>query len=261
MRVSGVISRAAIAVVAVGVLLGALATWVAGSGAGRTVVAAVDLVLPGTPGPGSPASAVVWALVAAGMLTATAWVIWERVTAPPEPAPLEAGDVTRAYFRDMHARVLVDRRGFLFSRRVLFAGSGTGWRRLRRLPAQWQERFEVPVAVLSENGRTWWAAGNEFYAVRSDYREETVTAILESMRWRRRPRLEAQAAPPGERRDVLLGMLRPNIGKHHGLVCIRCRGRIDPRERRVAPLWTDAGLRLADARIHCARCGTGEQEA
>jgi hypothetical protein len=195
--------------------------------------------------------------VAAGA-TAAVVSVWRRAVRPRRrPRDLLAvADPERPYRRDVHAELVVDRRGYLFARRVMFTASGLPWRHLRSLPRDYGERFVRPVAVHTEAGRTWWIVGNEFYWVNSAYSPETVEAVVEALRWRRRPRL-AVDMPAGaeDRRETFLATCRPSLGRHNGLVCVRCRGTIDARDAPAARLWSEVGLRAADVQLVCGACG------
>lgn len=201
-----------------------------------------------------------WVGIVAVACAATAGllVLWRRI-ARPRRRPhdlLAVADAERPYRRDLHAELVVDRRGFLFVRRVLFTASGLPWRQLHHLPRDYAERFVRPVAVHTEGGRTWWIVGNEFYWVNSTYSLETVEAVVEALRWRRRPRLDVDVpSDEKERRETFLSTCRPSLGRHNGLVCVRCRETIDARDRAaVSRLWTEVGLRAADVQLLCGAC-------
>lgn len=200
-----------------------------------------------------------WAVIAtlAGAGAAALVAVWQRA-ARPRPRRqdlLTVVDSQRPYRRDLHAELVVDRRGYLFARRVLFTASGLPWRQLRGLPRDYGERFVRPVAVHTEAGRTWWIVGNEFYRVNAAYSLETVEAIVEALRWRRRPRLDV-GVPDGtpERVETFLSTCRPSLGRHNGLVCVRCRSTIDARDASAARLWTEVGLRTVDVQLLCGSC-------
>ena len=200
-----------------------------------------------------------WAVIAtlAGAGSALLVAVWHRAARPRPRARdlLTVVDGQRPYRRDLHAELVVDRRGYLFSRRVLFTASGLPWRQLRGLPRDYGERFVRPVAVHTEAGRTWWIVGNEFYRVNAAYSIETVDAIVEALRWRRRPRLDV-GVPDGtpERVETFLSTCRPSLGRHNGLVCVRCRVIIDARDASAARLWTEVGLRTVDVQLLCGSC-------
>lgn len=199
-----------------------------------------------------------WLVAVVG--TAGAFVLWHRLSRPRKPSALlhVVPEPARPYQRDLHARLSVDRRGYLFARRVMFTGAGRAWTSLRRVPADFDLRFVRPVAVHSSGGRTWWAVGNEYYWANASLRAETVEAVVDAMRWRRRARLDISyadlEATAAERRERVLAGLRPNLSKHNGLVCIRCRGVIDLREKPVEPVWTDGGVKAADLQLLCSSC-------
>lgn len=191
------------------------------------------------------------------LLAMAAWHRAARVRRRPRLHAVGQDADDRPFRRDLHAEIVVDRRGYLFAPRVLFTGTGLGWRSLRRLPRGYDSRFESPVPVFETRGTAWWIAGNEFYRVEPGYSVETVEAVVEALRWRRRSRLDAgqPEVAAGKRREELLeSLLRPRLGRHHGLVCVRCRGTIDARDTPVAPLWTEVGLRASDAQIMCTPC-------
>lgn len=191
--------------------------------------------------------------------TAVLFALWRRATWPKRAARLHSvAEPAQPYQRDILARVLIERRGFLFARRALFTGAGRPWTALRGVPQDYNLRFLRPIPVHTSRGRTWWAVGNEFYWADASYRADTVEAVVDAMRWRRRARLDASyvdlEVPTEERRERILAGLRPNLSKHNGLVCIRCRGVIDLREEPVAPVWTDGGVKLADLQLLCSNC-------
>ncbi|MGF1646517.1 MAG: hypothetical protein ACFCVF_06315 [Kineosporiaceae bacterium] len=208
------------------------------------------------------ASTVVGAcLVAVGPLVFAA--LWRCAVRPRRGAPRlhSVPDADRPYRRDPNARLVVDRRGWLFSRRVQFTGSGLPWRTLRSLPRDYGERFVRPVTVHTESRHTWWIVGHEFYRVSASYSRETAAAAIEATRRRRGPRWEGPAERPtgaavDERRRTFLATCRPSLGRHQGLVCVRCRTAVDPRDEAVARLWTEGGLRASDAEVWCATCGS-----
>ena len=227
---------------------------------GRLLVTHLGLLvllrlLPGTAPGGHWAAGLLLAAVGTGI----AYAVWRRATWPRRPPGMlhSVPDSAQPYQRDLHARLTLDRRGYLFSRRVMFSCAGR-WTSLRRVPADYDLRFIRPVAVHSTGGRTWWAVGNEYYWANDTLRAETVEAVVDSLRWRRRARLDVDHvdldSTAEDRRQRILDGLRPNFSKHNGLVCIRCRGVIDLREEPVAPVWTDGGVKVADLQLLCSRC-------
>jgi hypothetical protein len=185
------------------------------------------------------------------------WHRLARIPIGPQLTVVAEADARRPYVRDIHARLVVDRRGYLFGRRVLFLATGIGWRSLRDLPRDYDQRHLRPVAIHRAGGWTWWIAGNEFYRVTSSYHRDTVQAVVEALRWRRRPRLDVGLPVPAtedRREDILRTLVRPSLGRHNGLVCVRCRDVIDPRDAAAAPLWTEVGLRAVDVQLVCRPC-------
>jgi hypothetical protein len=206
----------------------------------------------------TPAGAALVATVAVGPFVLAG--LWRSAARPRRRAPRlhPVPDADRPYRRDLHARLVADRRGYLFARRVLFTASGLPWRTLRSLPRDYGERFVRPVAVHSEGGHTWWIVGHEFYRVSASYSRETVAAVVEATR-RRRGRRPAEPVAPAaadERRRTFLETCRPSLGRHQGLVCVRCRAAVDARDEAVAGLWTEAGLRASDASVRCGACAS-----
>ncbi len=211
----------------------------------------------------SPSAApLVLSWVAAVVVPLGLWALW-RGLARPRPSTTRLQSVphsTQPYQRDTSARLIVDRRGYLFARRVLFTGSRLPWTQLRSLPRDFDQRFIRPIALLTAGERTWWAVGNEFYWANASYGADTVGAVVDSLRWRRRARLDATqvdlVSATAERRARILADLRPNLSKHNGLVCIRCRQVIDLRAEATTPVWTDGGVRVADLQLLCSACQT-----
>jgi hypothetical protein len=210
------------------------------------------------PRPGAALTAAAAGLVGFGPLVLAG--LWKYAARPRRrpPGPHPVPDADRHCRRDLHARLSVDRRGYLFARRVLFTGSGLGWRSLRALPRDYGERFVRPVAIHSESRHTWWLVGHEFYRVSASYSRETVAAVVEATR-RRRGRRPAEPVAPAaadERRRTFLETCRPSLGRHQGLVCVRCRTAVHPLDQAVARLWTGTGLRVGDAEVMCGPCGS-----
>jgi hypothetical protein len=224
------------------------------------VLAAVLVQLP-LPRTGTAVTTAAAAVVAVGPLALAG--LWRAAARPRRRPPglHPVPDAERPCRRDVHARVIADRRGYLFSRRVLFTGSGLGWRTLRALPRDYGERFVRPVAIHSESGHTWWLVGHEFYRVSGSYSRETVAAVVEATRRRRGQRWLGPAEPVSgssadERRRAFLETCRPSLGRHQGLVCVRCRTAVHPRDQAVAALWTGSGLRAGDAEVLCGPCAS-----
>jgi hypothetical protein len=129
------------------------------------------------------AGALAAALVA--ILVAIAARLWEARTAPWAPAfslvgPPGDGGVDLQH--DPNAGFWRDKRGFLWSNRVWFAGTGCPPCRIRpdtylRLRA-WCEQGDLPVFVARAHRRQWWWWRNEFYWESGDLGAEEIGALL-----------------------------------------------------------------------------------
>jgi hypothetical protein len=111
--------------------------------------------------------------------------LWEARTGPPAPPFCQSPDAdpcSRELRADVSAGFWTDRRGFLWERRVWFAGTGCAphrlrqedYLRLRRTHAQ----GDVPVLVTRSQERQWWWWQSAFYCDAEDREAEEVHGIL-----------------------------------------------------------------------------------
>jgi HNH endonuclease len=111
--------------------------------------------------------------------------VWESRTAPPPPAfslsvQSSPGHVVVA--RDRNAGFWRDQRGFLWDRRVWFAGTGCPPSRLRpqtyrRLRA-WSEESDLPVFIVRRRDRQCWWWRGAFYWEAGDYERDELRSLL-----------------------------------------------------------------------------------
>jgi hypothetical protein len=119
------------------------------------------------------------------VLVALAARLWESRTAPHGAAFSRSGhsvDDGVEVQQDAHAGFWRDSRGFLWSRRIWFAGTGCPPRQLRadtylRLRA-WRDQGDLPVFVARSHQRQWWWWRNAFYWESGDCGPEDAAALL-----------------------------------------------------------------------------------
>jgi hypothetical protein len=143
---------------------------------------------------------ILWAAAAAPLLTAAlgaafltilvslAARLWESRTALAPPAFSQISgqiDGTIELQHDPNAGFWRDSRGFLWSTRVWFVGTGCPPFKLRpdtylRLRT-WCDDENLPVFVARTRQRQWWWWRNAFYWESGDYEPEEVGALLEML--------------------------------------------------------------------------------
>jgi hypothetical protein len=167
------------------------------------------------------------------------------------------------------ARVLREVKSFGFGRRLTLLG----WRYFPLLgeapgPVTWRSgRFralraaqaERPVALFSEEHRTYWVFEDRAFWEDDDLAAGDVLALVRDRQRRRRRALErAHAALSGEaaasRRSPIPHEVRLAVWERDGGRCVECGSRFDIQYDHVIPFSAGGATSVENLQILCAAC-------
>lgn len=211
------------------------------------------------PGLGAPLLTGLLAAAFAMILVSLAARLWEYRTAPRAAAFPRIGDPVDGCVElqpDPDAGFWRDSRGFLWSNRIWFAGTGCPPRQLHpvtymQLRAR-HEQGDLPVFVARARRRQWWWWQDAFYWESGDCGSEDVAALLvmlerddeQGIEWELDARL-ADPMPEGVRRLVY---------ERDGGRCLVCGSGELIQYDRVVP-WSMGGRNEPEnIRLLCAEC-------
>ncbi len=198
------------------------------------------------------------------ILVSVAARLWEARTTPRAATRRRIGDAVDGPVElqlDPSAGFWRDRRGFLWSPRIWFAGTGCPARQIRpdtylQLRAQ-REQGDVPVFVARASRRQWWWWRDAFYWESGDCGPEDVRALLlmlerddeQGIEWELDARL-AEPIPEDVKRFVY---------ERDGGRCLACGSDELIQYDRVVP-WSMGGCNEPqNIRLLCAGCNRRER--
>ncbi|MGX6449811.1 HNH endonuclease [Patulibacter sp. S7RM1-6] len=130
----------------------------------------------------------------------------------------------------------------------------------RRFRALRERQRHVPVALLDDGARTWWAFEDRIFTADDDLEPEDVVALVRERDRRRRRRLErAHAALVAEdddvsRRDPIPREVRRAVWQRDGGRCVACGATFDLQYDHVIPVALGGASTVDNLELLCAPC-------
>lgn len=147
------------------------------------------------------------------------------------------------------------RRRFVSGRRLFGAISASAHRSIER------EQREAPVAVATEERRTWWMFQDRFFWEDDGLDADDVMALVLERERRRRRRIErakdamrADAQPGGPRRAAIPEEVRRAVFRRDGGRCAECGSEELLQFDHVIPVALGGGSSAENLQLLCATC-------
>jgi hypothetical protein len=207
----------------------------------------------------APLVSAVLAAAAATVAVSLLARLWEVQTAPPAPAfslIREEADGSIELGQDENAGFWRDKRGFLGTRRVWFAGTGCPPSRLRpdvyvRLRA-WRDQGDFPVFVARSRERQWWWWRDAFYWESGDFEPEDVRAFLVMLERDDEQGLEWELGL--HRAEPIPDEVKRFVFERDKGRCLACGSEELIQYDHVIPSSMGGGNEPANLRLLCAEC-------
>ncbi|EHN12644.1 Tellurium resistance protein terE [Patulibacter medicamentivorans] len=131
----------------------------------------------------------------------------------------------------------------------------------RAFRALQEEQLTLPVPLLRDEARTWWAFEDRVYWEDDDLSADDVLALVRDRERRQRRRLErAHAALAGEehaerpRREPLPREVRRAVWERDGGACAECGATFDLQYDHVIPIALGGANTVENLQVLCAPC-------